>query len=298
MNIQQLECFVQVAEHLNFARAAEALNITQPAVSRQISSLESELNTRLFLRTTRSVFLTPTGSVFLEDAKDILGKLYAATERIQSRSGESIRPLFIGCCNEADLNWFSILFSGNRIKFPDVHPLIRIIPQRAILNLFVQGELDILFGFQEDIPARNGIRYRELFLSPICCALPKEHPWSGLKEITEEMLLQESMIVCRMLSALPAVDLIQNRLMRKYPPSSIYRCESGQAAAALVQAGYGFALLPKILPYASSNITYVPLHEAGTISYGLFYKAGEKDTAVKNWIASAAFPTNPEPQSP
>lgn len=49
MNIQQLECFVQVAEHLNFARAAEALNITQPAVSRQISSLESELNTRLFL---------------------------------------------------------------------------------------------------------------------------------------------------------------------------------------------------------------------------------------------------------
>ncbi len=65
MNTQQLETFVQVAEHLNFARAAESLNITQSAVSRQIHSLEDELGIKLLHRTTRTVILTPEGPAFL-----------------------------------------------------------------------------------------------------------------------------------------------------------------------------------------------------------------------------------------
>ena len=71
MNTQQLESFVQVAENLNFARAAEVLNITQSAVSRQINSLEDELGTKLFHRSTRTVALTPAGISFLDDAKEM-----------------------------------------------------------------------------------------------------------------------------------------------------------------------------------------------------------------------------------
>ena len=58
MNTFQLSCFLQVAETLNFARAAEILHVTQPAVTQQIRSLEKELGVPLFHRTTRSVKLT------------------------------------------------------------------------------------------------------------------------------------------------------------------------------------------------------------------------------------------------
>ena len=58
MNTTQLECFLAVAEHLNFARASEDLHITQPAVTHQINSLENEFNVKFFRRTTRSVELT------------------------------------------------------------------------------------------------------------------------------------------------------------------------------------------------------------------------------------------------
>ena len=58
MNTFQLTCFMTVAETLNFARAAERLNITQPAVTHQIRSLEEELEVKLFKRTTRLVELT------------------------------------------------------------------------------------------------------------------------------------------------------------------------------------------------------------------------------------------------
>lgn len=85
MNTQQLESFIQVAENLNFARAAEALNITQSAVSRQINSLEAELETKLFNRSTRTVSLTPAGISFLEDAKEVLTKLQIASLKIHKQ---------------------------------------------------------------------------------------------------------------------------------------------------------------------------------------------------------------------
>ena len=64
MNTDQFRSFIQVAENLNFARAAEILKITQSAVSRQIHSLEDELGTKLLHRTTRTVSLLPPGSAF------------------------------------------------------------------------------------------------------------------------------------------------------------------------------------------------------------------------------------------
>ena len=58
MNTTQLECFVAVAEHLNFSRASEELKMTQPAVSHQIRTLEEELGVKLFMRTSKNVSLT------------------------------------------------------------------------------------------------------------------------------------------------------------------------------------------------------------------------------------------------
>ena len=61
MNTFQLTCFLTLAETLSFAKAARLLNVTQPAVTHQIHSLEEELNAKLFKRTTRSVEITQEG---------------------------------------------------------------------------------------------------------------------------------------------------------------------------------------------------------------------------------------------
>ena len=100
MNTQQLESFLAVAENLSFARAAEDLNITQSAVSRQIHALEEELETRLFHRTSRSVALTPTGISFYEDAKNFLGGLKVAAAKIKRHSISNVQILSIGFGNE------------------------------------------------------------------------------------------------------------------------------------------------------------------------------------------------------
>lgn len=72
MELKQLQYFVTVAEHLNFSRAAEALFVSQPALSYQIAELERELGVILFTRDRRKVSLTPAGAVLLEYSQQTL----------------------------------------------------------------------------------------------------------------------------------------------------------------------------------------------------------------------------------
>ena len=70
MNSQQLQCFIYVAERLNFTKAAEALYLSVPTVTHHIKSLEEELGIQLFYRSSRVVKLTENGEKFYFDAKD------------------------------------------------------------------------------------------------------------------------------------------------------------------------------------------------------------------------------------
>lgn len=99
MNIFQLVCFLAVAENLSFARAAEQLHITQPAVTQQIRTLEKELGARLFIRTTRSVKLTEEGKSFFIDARQMVEISERAKKRFENPFGTEIATLAIGCSN-------------------------------------------------------------------------------------------------------------------------------------------------------------------------------------------------------
>ena len=69
MNLKQLEAFVQVAEGGSFSKAARELYLTQPTISAHISSLEKELNVRLFVRNTKEVSLSDNGKDLYKYAK-------------------------------------------------------------------------------------------------------------------------------------------------------------------------------------------------------------------------------------
>ena len=101
MNTTQLECFVTVAECLNFSKAAVSLKMTQPAVSHQIRSLEEELEVKLFRRTSKNVSLTQEGLLFLADAHLILKTALTARKRLEDHT--HFIPFELGCHNHLEM---------------------------------------------------------------------------------------------------------------------------------------------------------------------------------------------------
>ena len=97
MNTQQLLCFVCAADHLNFTKAAEELYLSAPTVTHHIKNLENELNTLLFIRTSKMVKLTEAGQQFYTDAKDILSRIDIAEKKIQKIAQKDISFFQIGC---------------------------------------------------------------------------------------------------------------------------------------------------------------------------------------------------------
>jgi len=86
VSLAQIRYFVAVAEEGNVGRAAVRLRVAQPALSRQIRSLEDELGARLFERTPRGMVLAPPGEVFLGRARRILGEIDDAASAVRAAS--------------------------------------------------------------------------------------------------------------------------------------------------------------------------------------------------------------------
>lgn len=84
-----MQCFEAAARHMSFTRAADELNLTQSAVSKQVAHLEITLQHKLFRRVRRSLLLTPEGAIFLSDARKVLAQIEMSTQAIMTYSGNS-----------------------------------------------------------------------------------------------------------------------------------------------------------------------------------------------------------------
>ena len=123
MELRLLRTFTSVAELRHFAKAADACNLSQPAVSHQIALLEEEIGAQLFNRTGRRVTLTVAGEVLLEEARHILGAVDRARERMQEVTSGAIGRIRLGASPTPGLYVLPTLLAQYRTSHPryDLH---------------------------------------------------------------------------------------------------------------------------------------------------------------------------------
>lgn len=283
MNTTQLECFLAVAEHLNYARAAEALHITQPAVTHQINSLETELGTSLFRRTTRSVELTEAGFFFIGDARNILNLSYAAKMRIIQKPETELLPFTIGCHTSMEMLFLPALIRKLMEVFPNLHPVLKSGPLPILGNHLDDSSLDVLIGFKEKSSKQPGI-YTELTKAPPALVVSPEHSLASRDKVTIKDLTEGCVILCDPRQNPQAVTELQHVLLNYRPPSQVYFCEHIESVLTLIKAGIGFTLLPDIPLMRDSSLCYIPFGDDTCASFGLLYKSLKQHPALKKFI--------------
>ena len=236
MNTIQLECFIAVAEHLNFSRASEELKITQPAVSHQIRTLEEELDVKLFKRTSKSVSLTPEGVQLLPDAELILKTAFSAKERLGRR--ENFIVFEVGCHNHMELNLLPPVFRKLGEEFPMLRPSVRMVPFPSLLGMVENQKIHAAFQIKEG-QKKSSLYFKELFSSPVSCVCSPDHPLAHYDSLTKEQL-SGSIIACSPRQISATLFSIQNRILSHLEPEQQYFTESIESAFTLTKAGLGY----------------------------------------------------------
>jgi DNA-binding transcriptional LysR family regulator len=146
MELQQLRCFVAVAEELHFGRAARRLELLPSALGRHIRLLEEDLSTRLLARTTRSVALTDDGAALLEEARRLLAKTAELSKRFRERGRRrATTTLRVGAIDTAAAGLMPMLLHDFRQQHPNV--TVQLLEDKSIrlLPRLLSGRLDLAF---------------------------------------------------------------------------------------------------------------------------------------------------------
>lgn len=193
MNFRHLECFVAVAEHLHFTRAAEQLEIAQPALSQQIRKLEQDLGVELFRRNNRKVELSEFGRSLLPRARQLLNQASIARREIKEMAGLARGHLRVGASGTIAAFLLPDILARYRDLYPNI--VIEIVQRRSepILDLVETGKLDI--GIIRLPFRRTKLEITPIFTEPLYAALPPIHPSSGTEAVTLRDLKQDPFIM-------------------------------------------------------------------------------------------------------
>ena len=283
MNTTQLECFLSVANFLNFSRAAEQLGLTQPAVSHQINTLEDELGTKLFHRTSRSVRLTQAGQLFTQYAGEILRLSGLSRSRLREYEESQPTRLGIGCRGFLELQLLRPALARFRQEEPQLLPILRLIPFHSLENLLDERDIQLMLTFRNATPKKAV--FRELALCPVVCVCGESHPLAGEQSLTAEQLKGFGRIAACPRHYYPPVLLeLQDQLVAGRRPEQLLFCDNLETACTLTEAGFSFMLAPDLPGARLPGLRYIPLEGPPPLSYGAAYLAEESTPALRRFL--------------
>lgn len=187
MTVLQMQCFLEAAELGSFAVASEKLYISQPTMSRQIRTLEEELQVALFVRDHNAVKLTDIGRELLPMIQSLYKGYMGASKEIQETVNRRLDRLRIGILDS--LNFVDPMRDAVLMvkrAYPNANIQICHLPLRQSGSALRDGSLDVLFMLNTSMASWDRVRSMELFRDRMCLAVPYDHPNAGLANISNE----------------------------------------------------------------------------------------------------------------
>lgn len=280
LDLRLVWCFVVVAEHQHFDRAAEALHTTQPSLSRQIHRLERQLGTRLLDRTPRGSRLTAAGEVFLPHAEALLRSADQAAQLTRA-AGEPGR--------------ITVGYTAGIIITPAVREVRRRHPDAEVRTLHLawnEPRAALLDRRVDAVVARmpfatDHLRVTALYDEPRVVVLSREHRLAGKESVTLDDIADAPMPRVR------RCDPLWSAFWRVDPRPDGRRAPGGPLVEAvedkyeIIAAGQAVAISPAGADHLRPDLTTVPLKDVEPSHVVLASRAGDGNHLVAAFRTAA-----------
>ena len=180
MNLKQLEAFVQVSESGSFSKAAKELFLTQPTISAHISSLEKELNVRLFIRNTKEVSLSDDGKDLYRYAKQITDLEKAIEERFYMDSDDGKHFITIAASTIPAQYLLPKVLMCYRERYPKEQIKIMETDSSEVVTQVVDHMVDV--GFKGNVLEKKHCKYIPFYKDELAVITPDTPEYRILKE--------------------------------------------------------------------------------------------------------------------
>ncbi|PWA12330.1 LysR family transcriptional regulator [Pueribacillus theae] len=284
LQLRSLEVFITVVEKKGFTKAAEALYVGQPALSKTIQKLEQELKVTLFDRSSKKIQLTDEGKVLYEKSKEILAKVTSIPESLHELSEVIIGEVRVGIPQIIGTVFFPQVAYHFLKKYPKVTLTTEEDGSVIIESLVNRGELDIGFVV---LPASNTLDAEVIYQDTFVVCVSSKHPLAGAEEVSLSQLKEEKFILFDKSFAL--YNLIRNHCIESgFSPEVTFQSKQWDLVLQLVSAQLGITVIPKILANKLNDIDIValPITQPKTVwNIGIITKKNAyKSYALKEFI--------------
>lgn len=253
---RQVRYFLAVAEHQSFTRAAEALHVSQPALSQQVRLMEESLGVQLFDRSGRTTRLTDSGEVYLQYVR------HASKEfREAKRALHDVNDLSRGALRVAVTPTFTTYMVGPLVeafhgRYPNITLNLREISQEHMEDLLLSDEIDVGIAFSGTSTA--DLDLEPLLVETLALVVGIGHPLAGEISIGLEALRAESLVL---LSAEFATREQIDRFCRQHGIQPHVRIEANSISAVIeiVRRTMLSTLLPSTIAFAHQDLKAIAL---------------------------------------
>ncbi len=246
LDVRRLRVLREVAAQGSFSAAAESLAFTQPAVSRQIATLEAEAGTRLVERSARGVRLTQAGELLVGHADAILDRLGVAKTQLDALNSLEGGRLHIGATATANSTLIPLAIRAFDEEFPEVHLRLDEAVSSELIDRVAAGDLDlaIVANARRHGELPGEIVLEDLMEDPQHLAVARDHPLAEAPEIRMADLADEVWIEGRDSSC--AEPLRVAAAAAGFEPKICFESAQWLGKQGLVAAGVGITLIPTL----------------------------------------------------
>ena len=193
MKLKTLKMFVKLIQYNSFSKVAEDLELTQPAVSMQIRSLENKFQTELFTRQNNQLELTPAGRIVYHQAQQILVKWENAEIQVEQIKKENYNQLTIGASTIPSEYLLPDLLAKFYDKLPEVEVDMKVKDSKDIIELLENREIDLaIIGYQPKDPKFKTI---SIVQDELVLIVPPKHKLAEETKINTQQLIQEKILI-------------------------------------------------------------------------------------------------------
>jgi DNA-binding transcriptional LysR family regulator len=292
LETRQLRYFLTLAEELHFGRAAEREHIAQPAFSQQVRRLEQELGVQLFDRTSRQVYLTEPGRLFVELARGILAQSDDAIARVRQAGQGREGRLRLAYVNGSDRGVPPLVVD----RFRAGHPLVELTlstqyDEESRLKLRA-GDIDAAF-FWMPLGDFDDLAWCRVATEPLVVACPERHHLARFDELTPEQVAAEPLVwFARHWSpgkweSVMASVFFQRGLAPTVAVEEV--SQEGMVRGVLVAAGVTIVTATTATQLHVPGVVYRPFVEpAPSCDVGLAWRADDTSPVLKELVEIAA----------